>query len=431
MTAPPEFFPPRLTPWVVRCVQAIALPLGRWMYWVRLDLSEGDRKTLETLRDQRVLLLPNHPTFHDPIVMFLLSAATQQPFHFLAALETFIKPKTMFMISPGMNPIQGIFSSEWFQRLVRAFFQRLGMYSIRRGLADRASISQTIDLLATSGTHLVIFPEGGCSFQNDTVMPFRPGGIQLAFQALNRFAKKQEPLPDLYVLPIAIKYFYAEDPQPIIEATLARLETTLQVTPDAEADHYSRLRTVAGAVLNRLEQEYHLTTVETSHQPWNQRIEALKLAVLQACEEQLGINANPEEFIRERVYRIQYAVRGQGSDDATGETTGDQFFSTQAVEKATARLLNFDAIYDGYVAENPTPERFLDTLVRLEREVFDIDQPPPKGHRQAVIQLGEPINLKDSFAAYRSDRSGTVDGIVATAQQRVQKKLMQLRDRSS
>ncbi|NJN24473.1 MAG: hypothetical protein HC810_08915 [Acaryochloridaceae cyanobacterium RL_2_7] len=57
----------------------------------------------------------------------------------------------------------------------------LGVYSVRRGQSDRPSMKETLSLLCQRDAHLVIFAEGGCSFQNDTVMPFRPGAIQLAF----------------------------------------------------------------------------------------------------------------------------------------------------------------------------------------------------------------------------------------------------------
>ena len=86
-------------------------------------------------------------------------------------------------------------------------------------------------------------------------------------------------------------------------------------------------------------------------------------------------------------------------------------------------MLNFDAIYDGYVAANPTQERFLDTLTRLEREVFDIDKPPPKGYRQARVKVGELVNLKDFFADYQRDRAGTVNAVMLKIQQAVQNNL--------
>ncbi|HCF29600.1 MAG TPA: hypothetical protein DEV81_20895 [Cyanobacteria bacterium UBA11049] len=93
------------------------------------------------------------------------------------------------------------------------------------------------------------------------------------------------------------------------------------------------------------------------------------------------------------------------------------------MSKAAWRVLNFDAIYDGYVAANLTPERFLDTLIRLERDVFNIDRPRPKGHRQALLRVAEPLNLKDWFADYQQNRTITVKTVTQKIHQQVQQKL--------
>lgn len=87
--------------------------------------------------------------------MFLLSARLGEVFHYLVAHEAF-------------QGLQG-----------RLLTTRLGAYSIRRGLGDRRSVAQTLELLMQPACRLVVFPEGGCSFQNDTVMPFR-GGVDLS-----------------------------------------------------------------------------------------------------------------------------------------------------------------------------------------------------------------------------------------------------------
>jgi len=418
------FYGPRLTPGLVWLVQRLAKPLGRRLYWVDLVLSQADHQVLQTLAQERVILAPNHPTFQDPIVMFLLSARVNQAFHYLAALETFTNPHAMVFMAAETGPwrilLRLIEEHTW---CFRNFLQRLGLYSVRRGLADRASIAQTLALLQQPQTHLVIFPEGGCSFQNDTVMPFRTGGIQLAFQTLNRFAKQDQPLPNLYVLPVAIKYVYTEDMQPVIEETLQRLEQALGLAETSSGapslDPYTRLRHIAEAVLVCLEQEYDQHHPDITSLSLDDRITRLKQVVLDTCEAKLGLSAAPDTPVRERVYRIQHALRN-------GSEPSELFFSPESVEKATARLLNFDAICDGYVAANPTPERFLDTLIRLEREVFEIDQPPPKGHRQAILRLGTPINLTESFDDYRQDRAATVERLTNQAQAAVQTMLDQV-----
>lgn len=390
----PTFYPPKLNPTLVKLLQWIAPWLMRWRYRLELVISTEPKVQLSQLQDSCCLLLCNHPTFQDPMVMFLFSGVIQQPFSYLAAYERF-------------GGLEG-----W-------LFQRIGAYSIRRGQADRDSVAQTLKLLSQPDCKMVIFPEGGCSFQNDTVMPFRPGAVQMAFQALAKQGK-QGVTPDFYVVPISLKYRYTGRVTPLIEQTLQRLERALQVP--GSGGFYDRLRVVAAVVMHRFEQDYGL--VVPAEWDWNQRITALKAQVLTQCEQRLNLKPAPGEPNRERVYRIQHALESrytlvEGVNSIGTNGTDDW----EVMRKAIARVLNFDAIYDGYVAEKPTPERFLDTLIRLEREVFNIDQPPSKGHRQAFLRVGQPINLNDFLADYKRDRSTTVQLVTQTLQQTVQKNL--------
>lgn len=393
--SPPEFFPPQLNRAFVKFCQHFAPLAGHWRYQLTLDINPVDLERLIALQDSRQLLLPNHPNYQDGMALFLLSAKLGQRFYYLVAQEAF-------------------------RGLQRWFLPKIGAYSIRRGLGDRASIAQTLKLLAEPDCRLVIFPEGGCSFQNDTVMPFRPGGVQLALQSLNRWAKQGQALPDLYAVPIALKYFYVDDPLPIVETTLRRLEQRLQV-PVQTRDWYQRLRVVAERVLVRLEQEYQVYTTEAAEMDWNQRIARLKTLILQRCEQELGLQSAPHDPMRERVYQIQYLLESE-----TQPLKANSTWTPAAIHRATVRLLNFDAIYDGYVAAHPSPERFLDTLTRLEREVFAIEQPPPKGHRRVVLRVGQPLNLKDHFPAYRRERGETAAKLTAELQQTVQQLLDKL-----
>jgi len=358
-----------------------------------LEVEYESLNQLIALRHDRVLLLPNHPTFHDAIAIFLLSGRLGQAFYYLGAYEQL-------------------------QSKLGRFFQAIGCYSVRRGLADRPSIIQTMELLAQPGCHLVIFPEGGCSFQNDIVTPFRAGAVQLAFQAMNRMVKQGDAPPDLYAVPVSIKYRYTQDMTVAIEKLLTQLEQKLEMP--TRLGNYERLRAIAEKLLIQLEQEYGMKIDSTLS--WDHRIKTLKAYVLQSCEQQYGLTSAATDLDRERVYRVLNATLTKTEPLEFGLPT-DLPWSVEFVQRSIRRVLNFDAMYDGYVAENPTIERFMDTLTRLEREVFNIDQPFPKGHRLVTIKIGTPINLKDSFAAFQTNKIATVDQMTQTIQRSVQSNL--------
>ncbi len=390
----PAFYPAQLNPTLTRFLQKVAPLLLRQRYQIELVLSTEANVQLATLRHSPCLLLCNHPTFNDPMVMFLFSAVVQRSFYYLAAHERF-------------------------RGLAGWLFQRIGAYSIRRGQADRDSVVYTLKLLAQPDCKLVIFPEGGCSFQNDTVMPFRPGAIQMALQALTKQAK-QGNRHDFYVVPLSLKYRYTGQMQPLIEQTLRRLEQALGVSHSG--NFYDRLRVIAAILLQQFEQEYG---IEPADADWNQRIRTLKAQILQQCEQRLNLTPAPDEPNRERVYRIQHAIENRyaaGVEGSNGvSVNGPEEW--EEMRKSLTRVLNFDAIYDGYVAEKPTPERFLDTLVRLERSIFHIDQPPPKGPQQAFLRVGQPINLRDYLEDYEHNRAATIKTLTQQLQHKVQQNL--------
>ena len=345
--------------------------------------------------------------------MFVLSAKLREKFYYLAAYELF-------------------------QGLLKWLLPRLGVYSLRRGLGDRLSIKETLALLGNPECRLVIFPEGGCSFQNDTVMPFRPGAVQLAFQSLNKKVKQGEPLPDLYVVPITIKYKYTQSMDLVIANSLKKLEQALNIIAQNNSNPYERLRLIGEKILVKIEQDYGLPSSEIESNSREERVRRLRIKIIENCEQQLGITTNPNEMVRERTYKLENMLKTQleslESNEVNSESnllTSKSEINRELMEKSIKRLLNFDAIYEGYIAENPTPERFIDTLTRLEREVFEIDQPKPKGFRQAIVKIGTPVNLKDFFADYQREReckertsdNKTVSEVMLKIQQEVQNNL--------
>lgn len=391
-----DFYPPRLNPIVVRLCQWIVPFYSRFWCRMTLNMDADSVKTLKDLGSERILLLPNHPSYFDDwISVFLLSAKVGMAFHFLAAKERF-------------------------RGLEGPFIQRLGTYSIRRGLGDRASVAETIRLWSNRSHRLVIFPEGGCSFQNDTVMPFRPGGIQLALQGLNKMAKTHDPLPNLYAVPVSIKYRYTTNMVPVIDQTLRDLEDALRLAPSRTKSltFYQRLRAIAERVIDQFERDNGIPTADKGNLSWNARIDRLKVHLLHACEDTLKISPPANQPLRERVYKIQYELEAQAE-----ALVDEDFWSYDKMHRVASSLLNFDAIYDGYVAAAPTPERFLDTLIRIERQVFRIDYPVPKAHREVLIKVGDPINLKDYYPDYRRDRTTTTNTLTQRLQDMVQTNL--------
>ena len=64
------------------------------------------------------------------------------------------------------------------------------------------------------------------------------------------------------------------------------------------------------------------------------------------------------------------------------------------------------------------PERFLDVILRLEREVFGRSE--MRGPRVASVRVGEPIDLRERHDAYRARKRETVEEITSDVETAVQ-----------
>lgn len=365
----PKFIPPQLNPLITRLIQSIFYLVTYFVFKFKLIVNEEDLAKVRAIASNRVVYLPNHSNLDDGVVVFQLSARIGQLFNYVVAIEAF-------------------------QGIVGKLLQLVGAYSLRRGVGDRASVMQTLNILQQPQCKLVIFPEGGCSYQNDTVISFRTGGIELSFRALEKLVKQENKVPDFYLVPVSLKYRYPHATEKQIAQALEGLEVALAIE-STQRDNYSRLRAISEKVLNNLEAEYHVIPLEQAD--WNQRLENLRKQMLDYCEAKLALAGNKNQ-LRERVYKVQSILRNLADPDKNPAIDYSHLYLT------TVRLLNFDAIYDGYVAEKPTIERYFATLDRLEREVFSIDRPKYKGRREIIAKIGTPINLKDYCQLEQGDR---------------------------
>ena len=385
-----KFIPPQLNALFTRLIQSIFYLVAYFGYKIKFVIDDRDVAQLKAISHQRVVYLPNHSNLDDGLVVFLLSARLGQLFHYIVAYEAF-------------------------GGLIGKLMPLVGVYSIRRGVGDRSSIKQTLEILQQPGSKLVMFPEGGCSYQNDTVIPFRTGAIELSFKAMEKLIKQEADIPDFYLVPVSLKYTYPKATDSQIAESLGGLEAALSIQPIKE-DFYSRLRAISAQVLANLEAEYNVTPVDSTD--WNQRIKYLRKHLLDYCEKKLDITPATELPNRERIYKVQAILR---SLDATAQQSQ---INCQHLYQTTVRLLNFDAIYDGYVADKPTPERFFATLDRLEREVFNLDRPKSKGLRKAIVKTATPINLKIYCQNTNdSSRQQAINNLTQAIQQQVQANL--------
>jgi 1-acyl-sn-glycerol-3-phosphate acyltransferase len=389
-TRPFAFYPPKTNPFVIRLVKlGLRRAIRRQLHVTQIEISDDDLERLQKLKGSRCLLTPSHSGGFEPHIVMYLSKLTDDIYNFVAAIEVF-----------EQAPIN------------RWLMPRLGVYSITRGAVDRQSFAMTRQLLAEGRRWLVIFPEGHAIGQNSILAPFQQGVIQLAFKAFED-ATAADANAQLFCVPIAIKYIYLQDMHAEIDASLKRLRESLSIPETAKArSRYEQLRQIAEAVLVVNEKVHHVKSDPSL--AMDARIQNLKEFVTAKIERQLDIVPTERQTRLERIRALFNAVdRAVYEEAAANEYERRLAVERQQIARSLYediwRLLQFVAIYDGYVSESITVERFMDVLCMLEIEVFKKRR--VFGPRKACVKVGEPIDLREHSSSYAQDKRGAVQNV--------------------
>ncbi|MCY4570124.1 MAG: 1-acyl-sn-glycerol-3-phosphate acyltransferase [Candidatus Poribacteria bacterium] len=387
-----DFKPPKPNTTLIQVAKGL-VPLVNRLFFkgLTLDIDAESIARLKTVDGHPTVLAPNHAARVDPAVMFFLSKRLSQQYYYMTARETY-----------GTGKFDGL----------RGFLmQRFGAYSIVRGTADRNAFRTTRELLSKGNASLVIFAEGEISRQNDTVMRFERGIIQLCFWAVDDMAKAEISKP-LYVVPIGIKYHYPQDMWSDIDAALTELERNILPSADrTPIERYERLRRIGVAIFKTLATEYQYKVDETL--PLDAHIQKLKEQILAHAERIMGIHSDADVLTRVRA--LKNLVDAEVYKDIEQMTEYERKIHEELLQKFQRfypdleRLINFIAISDGYVAEERSPERFLEVIIRLEREVFGASK--IRGPRVASVRVGEPKNLRECYDTYKVEKRETVEQI--------------------
>ena len=378
----PDFLPAHPTPFAA-FVAGVLLPLAlRQRQVARVEIADDDIARLQTLKNERVVLTPNHPTNTDPALVFALSRRARIPFHYLCCREAF----------DGWNGWWGF------------FIQRLGAYSVVRGTIDRESFRYTREILARPKSNLVIFPEGEVYSQNDSLLPFQVGAIQLALWGREEARSNKnggEPNAQILLLPLALRYRFQSDVSDELSRKLSRLEKKMKLSREPNADLYARMRRVAIAVLSDVEREYSLPAASGDFGgDLTPRFLAAKSAALHRAAQLLEVGELPKgstpEQMRVLLHRAEQELHAPPDGSTPDATAAQRRARFQLAWRDLERLANWIAVYDGYAAGNPSPERIAEVIFRLEKDV--LGTATYAGNRIATVKVGEPFCLPEKVS---------------------------------
>lgn len=307
--------------------------------------------------DAGVLIAPNHAGDGDVDVVYSVSDHLDRPFHFMAAWQVFVENGKL---------------GSW-------IMQRHGVFSIDREGTDTKALRHSVEILQQHPSPLVIFPEGEVYHLNDRIMPFRQGPAAIALMAARKGKRA------IFVLPMAVKFFYVQDPTPALTELMNQLEERVYWRARPDLSLPDRIYRFAEGALALKELEY---IGHTQQGPLPRRVSELADSILSGIEQRYESDAPAIDF-PDRIKRArQQAIQGI---EAAGDDPSRQKFAEDLDDLfLVCQLFSYPG---DYVADQPSIERIAETLNKFEEDVLGHFRPAAHGDRRAVVSIGEPIEV--------------------------------------
>lgn len=347
-----------------------------------IEIFEHDKERLRKLQYERVLFISNHPTTLEPPISYYVANCMGSRFHFMASRAVF----------------------EWFGGFVGELIKRVGAFSILSGGPDREAIKTARSILASEGGKLAIYPEGINSNENDNLLPFQPGAIQIGFWGLEDALKKDRNA-DIIVVTTFVKYILTEPREKLIkhiESSLKVIEDKLQIHPEGR-NLLRRFLHVGRILLENAEKEYNL---EPAHESIEFRIGRVRHAALNRAAENLGIQfeggMDAISKMRELFTTVESYELGFPDPKHPNLKPKNLSLAKKDIEKA----YTFIVIRPIYLISRPTAERMVEWLTRYETLLFGSSKFRP---RKAILQFAPFFGLREYYEDYKKDKKSTVE----------------------
>ncbi|MEH2009690.1 1-acyl-sn-glycerol-3-phosphate acyltransferase [Nostoc sp.] len=429
--APLEFIPPAFNPLFLRVVHLL---LPTYINW-QTAITQIEADNVEVLVDL-------YRQFQDGKIRFMLAfrhPKTDDPFC-LSYLFSQLVPKVARSQGTTLEfPIHAHFIYDrgiplWAGSYVGWIASHLGATPIQRGKADWTGLRSARDLFANGKFPMAAAPEGATNGLSENISPLEPGIAQLSFwcaEDLHKAGRDQQVL----IVPVGIKYSYVDAPWDAIANLLSELEAAsgLPVNPPEDASVeslYPRLLTLAEHLLSLMEEFYTrfhhqkladaktlVGEIEDRNEVLAVRLQALLNAALQISEQYFDLQ--PKGNLTDRCRRVEQAgwnyIFREEFKDVKGVSAVEKALGDRVAEEANARMWHmrlvesYVAVSGNYIRENPTAERFAETILIIWQMIAKIKgdkavRRPQLGKQKVKITVGEPISVSERYLAYQGNR---------------------------
>ncbi|MEM7182088.1 MAG: lysophospholipid acyltransferase family protein [Spirochaetota bacterium] len=369
-------------------------------------VSESDRRMLKGLRDERVILVANHPSTKEPPLAFKVAQMMHSRFHYMAGREVF----------------------DWGNGLVGKLIQSIGAYSVLAGISDRESLKVSRQIIAKKAGKLALFPEGEpTGGENDNLLPFQAGAAQLAFWGFED-ALKVDPDVEVTILPMYIKYRMSsrlEDIRRDVDRSLEVLERRFRLHKSGKTVVH-RLLSIGKRMVLEAEKEFGLESSE--EEDFDYRIGKLRHTILDQVAEKTGIHKwnndlNAIDKLRRLLSTFEMVSIGMNDPklklpDAEIAKWGREFCQ---------RAYDFISIQTDYLKSLASAERIYEWIYRIENEALGFTRQRPQN---VHITFAKPYKISELHKDYKKKKRPVLEKLTTSLRDDIQTLLEQEKAKS-
>jgi 1-acyl-sn-glycerol-3-phosphate acyltransferase len=308
-----------------------------------------------------VMLVPNHPSPSDPVVLALASRAIGKNLHVMASAHLFLQ-----------------------SRLHRWLLPRLGVFSVYREGMDRESLKAATEILGAARRPLVIFGEGVITRANDRLVQLQDG---LAFIARSGAKLRSERVPGgrVVVHPLALRYHFHGDLEATLAPVLDQLELRLSWQSQRAMSVHERVVKIGHALLALKEVEY-FGSPSVGSIP--ERLSHLLDGVLLPLERE-WLNGRSIGTVIQRVKTVRKAILPALVAGEVDETERARRWKHLYDLQVAEQIFHFPP---DYLGENPSAERLIETVHRYA-EAMGFQELFVARPMSVTLEFGEAITV--------------------------------------
>jgi len=342
---------------------------------VQFNILPSDIETLRTIPlKTNLILIANHSDELDPRVIMELSRRSGRRFTFMVNSEVF---------------------KEWFGT-AKFCLQHIGSFSVERGASDQVAIQYAIDTVKNTNNILIMFPEGEIYNLNDSVQPFKTGAVHIGLEALKEiYAESSDQ--SVSILPAAIKYRYKHDIMSTLKKRIIKMEKHLSIDPnilDLQHELYRIMNKLMGSTNNAEAETEDIDTLID-------RLEKTRESIVTEIEKKYTKTTSTGGDLFSRAQKMIFFIREQISKQQVfSKDTQKQLEQDLQAMKKTIQMATWQP---QYIELNPSEEHLAETVMKLEKAVFNKKRVPALGKREVFIRLLDPVDLSVALESYEAD----------------------------